>query len=112
VNEDNFVVSLSSVTTKANHDMSPGLQSRYNIAPNSQGPVIRRRNASSSDLQMQTMRWGIPYGKVHAKSQQAINARSENIIDGGGMWNKYRGSNRCVIVSQGHAFLNFTPKLL
>lgn len=75
---------------------------RYNIAPNSQAPVIRRRNASSPDLQMQTMRWGIPYGKVHAKSQQAINARSENIMEGAGMWNKYRNTNRCVVVSQGY----------
>ncbi|KAG1834996.1 hypothetical protein DFJ58DRAFT_821108 [Suillus subalutaceus] len=79
-----------------------GLQPRYNIAPNSLAPVIRRRNASSPDLQMQTMRWGIPYGKVHAKSQQAINARSENIMEGAGMWNKYRSSNRCVVVSQGY----------
>ncbi|KAG1848988.1 hypothetical protein F4604DRAFT_1593683 [Suillus subluteus] len=83
VNEDNFVP-------------------RYNIAPNSLAPVIRRRNASSPDLQMQTMRWGIPCGKVHAKSQQAINARSENIMEGAGMWNKYRSSNRCVVVSQGY----------
>ncbi|KAG2363997.1 hypothetical protein BDR07DRAFT_1355727 [Suillus spraguei] len=75
---------------------------RYNIAPNSQAPVICRRNASSPGLQMQTMRWGIPYGKVHAKSQQAINARSENIMEGIGMWNKYRSSNRCVVVSQGY----------
>ncbi|KAG2145482.1 uncharacterized protein EDB93DRAFT_1207439 [Suillus bovinus] len=75
---------------------------RYNIAPNSQAPVIRRRNASSLDLQMQTMRWGIPYGRVHAKGQQAINARSENIMEGAGMWKKYRSSNRCVVVSQGY----------
>ncbi|KAG1807795.1 uncharacterized protein BJ212DRAFT_1436834 [Suillus subaureus] len=74
----------------------------YNIAPNSLAPVIRRCNASSPDLQMQTMRWGIPYGKVHAKSQQAINARSESIMEGAGMWNKYRSSNRCVVVSQGY----------
>ncbi|KAG1731391.1 hypothetical protein EDB19DRAFT_1855927 [Suillus lakei] len=83
VNEDNFVP-------------------RYNIAPNSQAPVIRRRIASSPNLQMQTMRWGIPYGKGHAKSQQAINARSENIMEGAGMWNKYRSSNRCIVVSQGY----------
>jgi putative SOS response-associated peptidase YedK len=86
VNEDNFVP-------------------RYNIAPNSLAPVIRRRNSFSPDLQMQTMRWGIPYGKVHAKNQQAINARSENILEGAGMWNKYRSSNRCIVVSQGCALI-------
>ncbi|KAG1777865.1 hypothetical protein EV702DRAFT_1098208 [Suillus placidus] len=77
------------------------LQPRYNIAPNSQAPVIRRGNAFSPDLQMQTLRWGIPYSKLHSKSQQACNARSENIVEGAGMWNKYRSSNRCVVDSQG-----------
>ncbi|KAG1751327.1 uncharacterized protein EDB91DRAFT_600710 [Suillus paluster] len=101
VNEDNFIVS-SALNTKANHNILPEIQPRHNIAPNSQAPVIRRRNDSSPDLQMQTMRWGIPYGKVHAKNQQAINARSENIMEGAGMWNRYRGSNRCIVVSQGY----------
>lgn len=52
---------------------------------------------------MQTMRWGIHYGREPAsKSSQAINARCENIIEGAGMWNKFRGKNRCVVVSQGY----------
>jgi len=53
------------------------------------------------------MRWGIPYGKVHSNNQQAINARSENIIEGAGMWNKYRGSSRCIVVSQGYVLFRF-----
>jgi putative SOS response-associated peptidase YedK len=99
VNEDDFMVSLFSTPGKPH--ILPKLQPRHNIAPNSQAPVIRRRNSATPDLQLQTMRWGIPYGKVHANNQQAINARSENIIEGAGMWNKYRGSNRCLVVSQG-----------
>lgn len=87
-------------------------QPRYNIAPNTQAPVIRRQDAgqSSSDpesspgpLVMHTMRWGIKYGKDGgSKAPQAINARSENLIEGVGMWNKYRGKNRCIVVCQGY----------
>lgn len=85
---------------------------RYNIAPNTQAPVIRRQDAgqSSSDpesspgpLVMHTMRWGIKYGKDGgSKTPQAINARSENLIEGVGMWNKFRGKNRCIVVCQGY----------
>ncbi|KAI6022861.1 hypothetical protein BKA83DRAFT_100579 [Pisolithus microcarpus] len=86
---------------------------RYNIAPNTQAPVIRREvtrtvkaeeaasePASAGPLVMQTMRWGIKYGKE--RGSQAINARSENLIEGVGMWNKLRGRNRCVVVCQGY----------
>ena len=52
---------------------------------------------------MHTMRWGIKYGKDGgSRAQQAINARSENLVEGVGMWNKFRGKNRCVVVCQGY----------
>ncbi|KAL4077639.1 hypothetical protein J3A83DRAFT_1638288 [Scleroderma citrinum] len=78
---------------------------RYNIAPNTQVPVIRRRDAGheSGPLVMHTMRWGIKYGKDGgSKAPQAINARSENLVEGAGMWNKFRGKNRCIVVCQGY----------
>ena len=56
---------------------------------------------------MQTMRWGIHYGKQGSKGSQAINARSENLIEGVGMWNKFRGRNRCIVVCQGYIILLF-----
>ncbi|KAG6335058.1 hypothetical protein ID866_4036 [Astraeus odoratus] len=58
------------------------------------------KSSSSGSLAMHTMRWGIKYGKE--SSSQAINARSENVVEGMGMWNKYRGKNRCVVVCQGY----------
>ncbi|KAI6015692.1 hypothetical protein EDC04DRAFT_563091 [Pisolithus marmoratus] len=89
---------------------------RYNIAPNTQAPVIRRVDAArelkceeadsepaaseSGPVIMHTMRWGIKYGKE--RGSQAINARSENLVEGVGMWNKFRGRNRCVVVCQGY----------
>jgi len=54
------------------------------------------------------MRWGIHYGKQASKGSQAINARSENIIEGVGMWNKFRGKNRCIVVCQGYSVI-FPP---
>ncbi|KAF8417007.1 hypothetical protein L210DRAFT_3511575 [Boletus edulis BED1] len=90
---------------------------RYNIAPNTNAPVIRRctnagpstthpesdaKDTPSSSLIMQTMRWGIHYGKQPSKGSQAINARSENLIEGVGMWNKFRGKGRCIVVCQGY----------
>ncbi|KAN0079970.1 hypothetical protein V8E55_009536 [Tylopilus felleus] len=87
---------------------------RYNIAPNTNAPVIRRyasaapatthtqSDSKESSLVMQTMRWGIHYGKQDSKGSQTINARSENLIEGVGMWNKFRGKNRCIVVCQGY----------
>ncbi|KAH0834033.1 hypothetical protein J3R83DRAFT_11270 [Lanmaoa asiatica] len=91
---------------------------RYNIAPNTNAPVIRQYTPevlaspaaathsdfedSSTPLVMQTMRWGIHYGKEATKSSQAINARSENLVEGVGMWNKFRAKNRCIVVCQGY----------
>ncbi|KIN96280.1 hypothetical protein M404DRAFT_1006897 [Pisolithus tinctorius Marx 270] len=103
---------------------------RYNIAPNTQAPVIRRtpgdasttkKPSSSAEQQppasssasgepaadsgrvglvMHTMRWGIKYGKE--RGAQAINARSENLVEGVGMWNRFRGRNRCIVICQGY----------
>ncbi|KAF9238394.1 hypothetical protein BU15DRAFT_47759 [Melanogaster broomeanus] len=85
---------------------------RYNIAPNTNAPVIRQRAcgtseseseaSASSSLVMQTMRWGIQYGKEGSKGTHAINARSENLVEGVGMWNKFRGKNRCIALCQGY----------
>ncbi|KAG9311008.1 hypothetical protein JVU11DRAFT_8904 [Chiua virens] len=85
---------------------------RYNIAPNTNAPVIRQYrdgvhpNSESEPVStpfiMQTMRWGVHYGKEPAKGSQAINARSENLVEGIGMWNKLRGKNRCVVICQGY----------
>lgn len=57
---------------------------------------------------MQTMRWGIHYGKQASKGTQAINARCENIMEGVGMWNRFRGKNRCIVVCQGYR-ITFLP---
>ncbi|KAJ3813133.1 hypothetical protein F5876DRAFT_35855 [Lentinula aff. lateritia] len=90
---------------------------RYNIAPRSLAPVIRHSSPknsarmgtesledSSHQLVMQTMKWGLVphWSKYEDKSLNTINARSENLVTGGGMWNSLRGRKRCVVVCQGY----------
>ncbi|KAJ7041253.1 hypothetical protein C8F04DRAFT_1080768 [Mycena alexandri] len=77
---------------------------RYNIAPHSQAPVVRRRNPGTSELVMSTMKWGLVphYSKFEDKSLNTTNARSENLIEGGGMWGSIKGPKRCAVVCQGY----------
>lgn len=88
---------------------------RYNIAPRTQAPVIRRRGGgdpgpsssrggASDDVVLQTMKWGlVPYwSKVEDKSKSTTNARSENLVEGGGMWAAIKGKKRCAIPCQGY----------
>ncbi|KAF6750897.1 hypothetical protein DFP72DRAFT_909583 [Ephemerocybe angulata] len=110
---------------------------RYNIAPRTHAPVVRRRDpgpsgsgASSSTcagsaeaqaggasstsnstttsntapLIMQTMKWGlIPHwAKVEDSTLNTINARAENLAEGGGMWGSIKGKKRCAVPAQGY----------
>jgi len=51
---------------------------------------------------LQTMNWGFQWSKENEKSQNAINARTETILEGVGVWNKMRGKKRCVVLCQGY----------
>ncbi|KAJ7179635.1 hypothetical protein C8R46DRAFT_1212172 [Mycena filopes] len=77
---------------------------RYNIAPHSQAPVVRRRNPGTSELVLSTMKWGLVphYSKFEDKSLNTTNARAENLIEGGGMWGSIKGPKRCAVVCQGY----------
>ncbi|KAF8154077.1 DUF159-domain-containing protein [Crassisporium funariophilum] len=85
---------------------------RYNIAPRSQAPVIRHRDPESSgsgasndnSLIMQTMKWGLvpSWSKFEDKTLNTTNARSENLVAGGGMWGSIKGKKRCAIPCQGY----------
>ncbi|THG95130.1 hypothetical protein EW145_g8018 [Phellinidium pouzarii] len=105
-------------------------QPRFNVAPRSRSPVIRRHNTSddgpatdSEDNQdqedasqpanprspsrravMHTMKWGlIPHWSKHEDTNlNTINAKGENLVEGGGMWNSIKGKKRCAVVCQGY----------
>ena len=84
---------------------------RYNIAPRSNAPVIRRQDTSqqgssstsTEQVVMQTMKWGlVPHWSKHEdKTLNTTNARSENLVEGGGMWRSLKGRKRCVVACQG-----------
>ncbi|RXW18409.1 hypothetical protein EST38_g7445 [Candolleomyces aberdarensis] len=79
---------------------------RYNIAPRTQAPVVRRRDPGPSrgqarddgepSLIMQTMKWGLVpnWSKVEDNTLNTINARAENLAEGGGMWGSIKGKKR------------------
>ncbi|THH17289.1 hypothetical protein EW146_g3498 [Bondarzewia mesenterica] len=80
---------------------------RYNVAPRTQAPVLRRANASSDQgpqLVLHTMKWGLVphWSKSESISLKTINARAENLVGGSGMWKSIRGKKRCVILAQGY----------
>ncbi|KAJ3518669.1 hypothetical protein NMY22_g13558 [Coprinellus aureogranulatus] len=78
--------------------------------------VVRRRDPGPSGsnrtqdggehapLIMQTMKWGlIPnWSKVEDNTLNTINARAENLAEGGGMWGSIKGKKRCAVVCQGY----------
>ncbi|KAG7447344.1 DUF159-domain-containing protein [Guyanagaster necrorhizus] len=94
---------------------------RYNIAPRTQAPVLRRSQGSNapsaSDSQpstsklssqdtlvLQTMKWGlIPHwSKFEDTKLNTTNARAENLVDGGGMWQSLKGRKRCAVICEGY----------
>ncbi|KZT68101.1 DUF159-domain-containing protein [Daedalea quercina L-15889] len=83
-------------------------QPRHNIAPRSQAPVLRRREAgedgSADDLVLQTMRWGlVPHWSKHEdKTLNTTNARREHLVEGGGMWQSIKGKRRCAVLCEGY----------
>lgn len=92
---------------------------RYNIAPRTQAPVLRRSQGSNDDsdsqpstsklsnqdtLVLQTMKWGLVphWSKFEDTKLNTTNARAENLVDGGGMWQSLKGRKRCAIVCEGY----------
>ncbi|PAV15838.1 hypothetical protein PNOK_0869600 [Pyrrhoderma noxium] len=105
---------------------------RYNVAPRTRAPVIRRVNrfddrelfeqspSSHQDNKheneknekvdvekgtiLHTMKWGlVPHWcKYEDTSLNTINARGENLLEGSGMWNSIKGRKRCGIICQGY----------
>lgn len=83
---------------------------RYNVAPRTHAPVIRRAQPDEPALVMHSMRWGLVphWSKAEPPTLNTINARAENLEEGGGMWGSVKGRKRCVVVAQG-CVLGCTP---
>ena len=78
---------------------------RYNVAPRTHAPVIRRAQPGVPALIMHSMRWGLVphWSKAEPPTLNTINARAENLEESsGGMWGSLKGRKRCVVVAQGY----------
>ncbi|KAI0063279.1 DUF159-domain-containing protein [Artomyces pyxidatus] len=92
---------------------------RYNIAPSTQAPVLRASTSradaadtlstdavsgSASDLVLHTMKWGLVphWSRSETTNLSTINARAENLVEGGGIWGSIKGRKRCIVVAQGY----------
>ncbi|KAI0298994.1 hypothetical protein B0F90DRAFT_1631821 [Multifurca ochricompacta] len=77
---------------------------RYNVAPRTYAPVIRRAQPEEPALVMHSMKWGLVphWSEAESPTLNTINARAENLEEGGGMWGGIKGKKRCVVVAQGY----------
>lgn len=77
---------------------------RYNIAPRSFAPVIRREQDSDT-YTMHTMKFGlVPAWFKHEDSKlSTFNARAEGLVETGGLWESMKKQKRCIVVAQGFA---------
>lgn len=76
---------------------------RYNIAPRSFAPVIRREKERDT-YTMHTMKFGlVPAWFKHEDSKlSTFNARAEGLVETGGLWESMKKQKRCIVVAQGY----------
>ncbi|KAG8908996.1 hypothetical protein FRB99_000099 [Tulasnella sp. 403] len=88
------------------YDNQPQFYPRYNVAPRSFAPVIRRVEVNNHPgAVLQLMKWGvIPQWQKHENNNlTTINARSEALLDGErGIWSQLKGKKRCVVPVNGY----------
>lgn len=62
------------------------------------------QHARATHLVLQSMKWGVVphWSKVEDNTLNTINARSGNILEGGGMWASLKGSKRCIVPCDGY----------
>ncbi|KAF5314409.1 hypothetical protein D9619_011839 [Psilocybe cf. subviscida] len=71
---------------------------------NAQVSSSTHKQKGKGSLVLHTMKWGlVPHWSKHEDmSLNTINARAENLIEGGGIWASVKGRNRCAIPVQGY----------
>ena len=81
---------------------SNGSPHRYNIAPRSFAPVIRREQHRDTNI-MHTMKFGLvpAWFKQEDGKLATFNARAENLVETGGLWESMKKQKRCIVVAQG-----------
>lgn len=82
-----------------------GSPPRYNIAPRSFAPVIRREQRKDT-YTMHTMKFGLvpAWFKHEDPKLSTFNAQAEKLVETGGLWESMKKQKRCIVISQGFAF--------
>lgn len=76
---------------------------RYNIAPRSFAPVMRREKDRDT-YTMHTMKFGlVPAWFKHEDNKlSTFNTRAEGLVETGGLWESMKKQKRCIVVAQGY----------
>ncbi|MGH8548358.1 MAG: SOS response-associated peptidase [Methylococcales bacterium] len=85
---------------RIDHRTGNSFQHRYNVAPTTQVPVVRRSN--DGDLELCPARWGLipPWWKQEKLPAMTFNARSEE-ASGKPMWRASYRQSRCLVPAAG-----------
>ncbi|GAA5985743.1 hypothetical protein JCM10908_007093 [Rhodotorula pacifica] len=77
---------------------------RYNVAPTTRVPVLRRSKKSQEVYELDLLKWGLVphwYSDPPAPGLSTINATCESVFQGTPAWRGPRQDKRCVVLAQG-----------
>ncbi|TNY17262.1 hypothetical protein DMC30DRAFT_419949 [Rhodotorula diobovata] len=77
---------------------------RYNVAPTTKVPVLRRSPRDPATFEFDLLRWGLVphwYATSPDAGLSTINAQCESVNEGTPAWRGPRESKRCVVLAQG-----------
>ncbi|BGO95815.1 hypothetical protein NBRC10512v2_007521 [Rhodotorula toruloides] len=77
---------------------------RYNVAPTTQIPVVRRTRKDKETYELDLMKWGLVpswYSEPPSAGLSTINAQCESVFEGTPAWRQPRQTKRCLVVAQG-----------
>ncbi|GAA6026063.1 hypothetical protein JCM8202_002950 [Rhodotorula sphaerocarpa] len=90
----------------ASSEAQSSFRPRYNVAPTTQVPVLRRNvdSKAGSTYQLDLLKWGLVphwYSEPPAPGLSTINATCESVFQGTPAWRGPRQNKRCVVLAQG-----------
>ncbi|GAA5881612.1 hypothetical protein JCM3774_006494 [Rhodotorula dairenensis] len=88
----------------ASHEAQSSFRPRYNVAPTTRVPVLRRSKKNLDQYELDLLKWGLVphwYSEPPAPGLSTINATCESVFQGTPAWRGPRQDKRCVVVAQG-----------
>ncbi|GAA5956703.1 hypothetical protein JCM8115_000652 [Rhodotorula mucilaginosa] len=88
----------------ASSEAKGSFRPRYNVAPTTKVPVLRRSRQDPERYELDLLKWGLVphwYSDPPAPGLSTINATCESVFQGTPAWRGPRQDKRCVVVAQG-----------